>query len=74
MSSPEQRLRFAAEADDDIADILYHSRMRWGDAQELRYAEALDRAFLLLVGNPNIGRARDDLRPGYRAYPVGQHL
>ena len=74
MSSPKHRLILAIEADDDITDILYHGRRQWGEEQERRYAELLDRALSLLLDNPHLGRPRDDLQPGYRTHPVGQHL
>lgn len=74
MSSPSYRLVFSSEAEDDVEGILRHSLMQWGEVQERRYAEALDRAFLLLADNPNLGRRRDELQPGYRSYLVRQHL
>ena len=30
--------------------------------------------FLLLADNPFLGRARDDLRPGLRSFPVGEYV
>jgi plasmid stabilization system protein ParE len=39
-----------------------------------RYDAALIRAFDTLGDNPQIGRARDDLFPGCRAYLVERHI
>lgn len=39
-----------------------------------RFVDALTRRFLVLGDNPYAGRARDELRPGYRSFPVGEYL
>ena len=36
--------------------------------------EALTARFYLLAQHPYMGRARDDLRPGLRSFPVGQYV
>lgn len=39
-----------------------------------RFIDFLIQHFKLLERNPHIGRRRDDLRAGYRSFPVGQYL
>ena len=39
-----------------------------------RFIDSLIQHFKLLGRNPHIGRRRDDLRAGYRSFPVGQYL
>jgi toxin ParE1/3/4 len=39
-----------------------------------RFVDLLTHRFALLGKNPYLGRAREDLRPGYRSFPVGQYL
>jgi toxin ParE1/3/4 len=39
-----------------------------------RFVELLTHHFELLGKHPYAGRSRDDLRPGYRSFPVGQYL
>ena len=73
MSSLRRRLDFARQAQRDLDDILQWSLEVWGAAQQDRYAAALERAVALLLEQPNAGRAREDLGPGYRVYPVEQH-
>jgi toxin ParE1/3/4 len=36
--------------------------------------DAITGRFYLLAQYPRIGRARDDLRPGLRSFPVGQYM
>ncbi len=74
MSSPRRRLDFARRAQQDLDDILQWSLQVWGVEQQDRYAAALERGIALLLEQPNAGRAREDLGPGFRVYPVAQHL
>ncbi|HLK80158.1 MAG TPA: type II toxin-antitoxin system RelE/ParE family toxin [Xanthobacteraceae bacterium] len=36
--------------------------------------DAITERFYLLSQFPSMGRSRDDLRPGLRSFPVGQHV
>ena len=38
-----------------------------------RFVDLLLQHFQLLAGNPHIGRRRDELRAGYRSFPVGEY-
>ena len=76
MSAPNRPLPviLVAAAQADFEDIHVYTVRTWDDAQWLRYRATLEQAFLALGENPQLGRARDDLRPGYRAYVVEQHI
>lgn len=39
-----------------------------------RFIDLITRRFELLGENPYAGRSRDELRPGYRSFPVGQYV
>ena len=39
-----------------------------------RFVDLLTGRFGLLGDNPHLGRRRDDLRAGYRSFPVGEYL
>jgi toxin ParE1/3/4 len=39
-----------------------------------RLIESITRHFYLIAKQPGMGRPRDELRPGYRSFPVGQYL
>ena len=39
-----------------------------------RFIDLLIQHFHLLGKNPHVGRRRDELRAGYRSFPVGQYL
>jgi toxin ParE1/3/4 len=69
-----RRWRFTPEADGDFVTILRRSRSAFGPDQMDAYAEQLYSAFDNLAQFPSIGRARDEIAPGLRSYPVGQHI
>lgn len=57
----------------DIDDILAWLDSRSPAAAE-RLADAIDDLGRLLGGQPRLGRARDDLRPGLRSVVVGRYV
>jgi len=68
-------LQFTPEAEADLDNIwLYIAK----ESQSIERADlTLDRfstAFSRLARNPYMGRKRDDIRPGYRSFPVGSYI
>ncbi len=57
----------------DLAGIYTYSLETWGEAQTLRYIEALVSRFAWLAQNPELGRPRDDIGAGYRSFREGAH-
>lgn len=45
----------------------------WGAARMEAYLRGLNDRFHWLAENPQAGRARDEVRVGYRSFPEGQH-
>jgi toxin ParE1/3/4 len=39
-----------------------------------RFIDRLTRTFQLLGENPHVGRRRDELRSGYRSFPIREYL
>jgi len=74
MSAPKLPLDLSRRARNDIRSILMYTALEWGAEQEARYAAALAQALETISNNPQIGRARDDLHPGARTFPVEQHI
>lgn len=67
------RLAPQAEADlEDIAFYIFHESSSVEVAD--RVVHLIAERFDLLAEHPRAGRARDDLRPGIRAFPVGDYL
>ena len=67
------RLAPQAEADlEEIALYVFHETTNIEVAD--RVVQLIAERFDLLAEHPRAGRARDDLRPGMRAFPVGDYL
>ena len=58
----------------DLRSIGRYPQMNWGREQRNRYVAKLDECFHLLAEKPLRGVSCDDLRSGYRKYPVGRHI
>ena len=61
-------------AKSDLKDIALFTSRRWGREQRNIYVKQFDESFWLLAENPDIGKACDDIREGYRKFPQGSHV
>ena len=66
--------KLRAAARNDLKGIALFTEKRWGKEQRNRYLRQIDEAFHQLAENEAIGLQCDDLRPGYRKFPVGSHV
>lgn len=66
-------VRRTARAEDDLVDIWLYIAADNPDAAD-RLLEEIDRKCTLLAGNPLLGRARPDIAPEFRYFPVGNYL
>ncbi len=58
-------------AQSDLEQIWDYTRGRWGVDQAEEYLRELQRAIERAAANPRIGRACDEIRPGYRKHAAG---
>ncbi len=63
-----------AAARKDIIDIGRFTTEKWGKRQRDKYLKQLDDGFKLLARQPEIGRAADDIKPGYKKFSQGSHI
>lgn len=61
----------AAQA--DLEQIWDYTRGHWGVDQAEEYLRQLQRGIERVAANPRIGRACDEIRPGYRKLTAGAH-
>ncbi len=54
--------------------VWLYSLTKWGARQTDRYIDDLTDAFIFLAHSPEAGTACDDIRQGYRRYPVIRHV
>jgi plasmid stabilization system protein ParE len=57
-------IRFSRLAESDLLSIGSYTLRTWGEAQTLRYIDALEACCQQLADNPASGRSCDDIRPG----------
>jgi len=65
--------RLALRAKADLIDIANYTAATWGEEQEELYINRLFQRFEWLAENPETGRLRLDIGPGYRSYLEGRH-
>ena len=68
------RYRLTLRAHQDLKEIARYTSKTWGRARRDAYLRDLEHRFRWLADNPELGRSRDDVGPGYRSYPHGVHV
>ncbi|GIW05068.1 MAG: hypothetical protein KatS3mg059_1688 [Thermomicrobiales bacterium] len=74
MSAPKQPVILTPRARKDLSDIELYTAQQWGGQQRRVYMAKLEKALRDLAEFPELGRLRDDLAPGLRSYPAGDHI
>ncbi|MBF6284489.1 type II toxin-antitoxin system RelE/ParE family toxin (plasmid) [Nocardia farcinica] len=57
----------------DLEEIWDYTLDQWGPDQAEDYVSELRHAIERVADRPGIGRACEELRPGYRRLPTGSH-
>jgi toxin ParE1/3/4 len=68
------RYVLSPRAQRDIDEIWDYSASIWGVEQAEVYVRQIRRAVQIVGEYPRRGRARDDIRAGYRKYPARSHF
>lgn len=58
----------------DLENIWDYTVRMWDEDQAERYLRLLNVGFIDLTIQPDLGRACDAIRPGYRVFRVGSHV
>src|ERR1700761_356557 len=69
-----RRLEFTPKAQRDIEEIWDYSVDQFGVDRAIEYVREIQRAATVLMQDPRRGLACDDIRSGYRKFPVGSHV
>jgi toxin ParE1/3/4 len=65
--------RLTPAAQRDLSDIWDYTEQQWGVVQAEAYVEDIRSAVERVAAHPERGRARDEVREGYRSFAVGRH-
>ena len=68
------RYDFTRRALADLRDIARYTRESWGLKQARLYREELELSIQKLALSPGMGRARADVAPSVRSFPVARHV
>ena len=68
------RLKLAPAARADLDAIWSYTAKNWNTDQAESYIRNLTQAMRTLAQNPALGKAIDDVRPGYLKFPTGSHV
>ena len=68
------RFTLCPRARADIDEIWNYTEARWSRDQAEVYVRQIKAAIETLAADPSRGRACDDVRAGYRKYPIGSHV
>lgn len=68
-----KRVRVSRAAKNDLDEIWFYIARDDIDAAD-RFVDFLTDKFPLLASSPAMGRARDELQPGLRSFPVKRYL
>ena len=66
--------RLTKKALDDLRSIARYTEKTWGREQRNKYLSKLDSSFRMLAHEPQLGRACNEIKQGYRKHHVGRHL
>lgn len=58
----------------DLKAIARFTQSRWGIRQRNACLKEIDQVFRTLAENPQMGKACDEIRTGYRKHPHGTHV
>ena len=61
-------------AENDLEEIWLYTLQEWGIEQADNYIRALISRFTWLSEDPQVGKRRDDIKPGYFSFPEGSHV
>lgn len=69
-----RRFDLTRAAQADLKSMARFTQSRWGVRQRNAYLKEVDLVFRSLAENPQMGKACDDIREGYRKFPHGSHV
>ena len=74
MSVEELTYQLSSEADKDISTIFDYTESEYGLQQAIDYTTKFKLTFIQLSQEPNLGRARNEIRNGLRSFIQNKHI
>lgn len=67
-------VRITPTAKEHLLEIWSYTKTTWSEAQADAYLKEIGAAFAQLADNPLLGKARSEVRNGYRSLPIKSHV
>jgi toxin ParE1/3/4 len=64
----------SSRAREDLKGIWRYTFAEWGEAQADKYLAEPGAGIARLREHPELGRPREDVRPGYRSLRINEHI
>jgi toxin ParE1/3/4 len=61
-------------AKSDLKKIALYTHEEWGGNQRNVYIKQFDDTFHMLSDSPLVGKACDEIKTGYKKFPIGSHI
>jgi toxin ParE1/3/4 len=68
------RYRLSRAAQADLREIRDYTKTTWGEVQAREYLSELRYGLQRLADDPLIGKAREEIAPGLRSFPLARHV
>lgn len=69
-----RKYRLTPAAKSDLIEIWNYTVEKWGEKQAEKYLQDIEGKLNQLAANPELGRQRPEISPGYYSFPVGKHI
>ena len=66
--------KFSEAANYDLAKIIDYTFQTWGADQTSLYIDGLEKLAQLIAEAPKLGKAREDIAEGLKAFPYQSHV
>ncbi len=68
------KYRLTPSPKSDIVDIWKYTVETWGEKQAEKYLQDVEDTINHLAENPELGKQRPEIVPGYYSFPVRKHI
>ncbi|MBL4744693.1 MAG: type II toxin-antitoxin system RelE/ParE family toxin [Cycloclasticus sp.] len=69
-----KEIKLTPDAADDIENIAEYTFDKWGEIKQYAYLVKIYEAIDHISDNEKIGKERNDIKKGYRAYDINEYL
>ncbi|MCF8075285.1 MAG: type II toxin-antitoxin system RelE/ParE family toxin [Desulfotignum sp.] len=69
-----RKYRLTPSAKSNLIEIWNYTVEAWGEKQAEKYLQEIEDKLNKLAANPELGRPRPEISPGYYSFPAQKHI